>query len=126
MMSALFWFEIPVSDFERARKFYETVMNVNLPSGTTSIGNTIAQFPDRGGVGGALVYDVKREHLPGKNGTVVYLVVDGDYKQMLERVCSAGGELIADWGEGHGGYSALVSDTEGNHVGFFTPQQSHS
>lgn len=122
-MSAIFWFEIPVIDFKRARKFYETVMGVNLSAATTPMGNTIAQFPNRGGASGAIIYEVEQhKHRPGKQGTIVYLIVEGDYQEMLQRVRKAGGEVIADWGEGHGGYSALCADTEGNYIGFYTPQ----
>lgn len=46
------WFEIPVSDMERSKKFYETVFNVEI--GVQDFGGTlIGWFPDRGNVNGA-------------------------------------------------------------------------
>ena len=31
--NALSWFEIPVHDFDRARKFYSTIFNYEMPDG---------------------------------------------------------------------------------------------
>lgn len=32
--NALNWFEIPVENFDRAKKFYETIFNVQMPEST--------------------------------------------------------------------------------------------
>ncbi|HRV56048.1 MAG TPA: VOC family protein, partial [Mangrovimonas sp.] len=43
------WFEIPVSDMDRAQKFYETVFNVDIK--TVDFGGLLmGWFPDRGEV----------------------------------------------------------------------------
>jgi uncharacterized protein len=118
----LFWFEIPVSNFERARGFYQTVMGIEIPVETTPLGNTMGQFPDRGGVGGAITYEPGSTVTPCRDSVRVYLVTDVEHAEKLARVQQAGGQVVADYGYGHGGYSALIVDTEGNDVGLFTPE----
>lgn len=53
---ALTWFEIPVSDMDRARRFYGTIFDTDFESDEPAEGFPMAFFPvAEGGVGGALV-----------------------------------------------------------------------
>jgi len=52
--SAVTWFEIPIADFDRARRFYETILETTLPEAQFG-GARIAMFPSEGGgVGGCI------------------------------------------------------------------------
>ena len=116
--NALNWFEIPVKDFDRARLFYQTIFNYDMPDmkmGTARMGILLH---DRGtGVGGAIV--ASEWHEPAMAGTVVYLAADPDLSVVLGRVEKAGGTILVpktDIGEGLG-FFAMFKDVEGNRVG---------
>jgi predicted enzyme related to lactoylglutathione lyase len=127
-MSALHWFEIPVEDIQRAVKFYERMLGVEMRvlDLTEQLGSWIGMLPNRGGVGGALVQNSRHGYVPSQAGTLVYLVVDGDLAEALSRAESAGGQLLlpkTPLGEGEGGgFTAWIADTEGNRVGLFSAQ----
>jgi len=117
MPNALNWFEIPVNDFGRAKKFYETVLGTTIepkPMGPTTMGMLSS---DPNAVGGALVQG--GDSAPSENGTMVYLNGGDDLGPMLARVQLAGGRVVVpktDIGSGFGFYAQFI-DTEGNKVG---------
>ena len=117
MKNTINWFEIPVSDMDRALAFYGSLFDTKLElmSGMTDV--TMAMLPADGeGVGGALV---KHEQMkPSADGTLVYINGGDDLAPMLGRVEPAGGKVIMPKTSiGENGYMALVTDTEGNTVG---------
>ncbi len=72
--NALNWFEIPVLDFERAKKFYETIFNYQMPEnqmGPARMGFLLFDFPN-GKVGGAIVCNPEF-YTPQTNSVLVYL-----------------------------------------------------
>ena len=127
-MSAIHWFEIPVEDFERAKSFYETVMNIKVfvNDQRESMGSMLGVFPHQDGVGGCLVNNPQFGHAPSADGTVVYLKVMGDLNDTLARVPDAGGEVVlpktALGEEAGGGLVGWVRDSEGNKVGFYSEE----
>lgn len=123
-MSAIHWFEIPVTDINRAAKFYSSVLTaeVQIVDMTEQMGSMIGLLPNRDGVGGALVQNSQYGYIPAKTGTLVYLIVDGDLNQALERVQSSGGSILlpkTQMGES-GGFTGWIEDTEGNKVGLYS------
>jgi uncharacterized protein len=127
-MSAIHWFEIPVTDIQRAVKFYGTVMGVDIPvvDMSAEMGSMLGMLPERGGAGGALVQNPQYGYVPSKTGALVYLVVDGDLNEALGRVGAAGGTVALPktplgGGQG-GGYCAWIEDTEGNKVALYSQQ----
>ena len=119
-MSALNWFEIPVSDIDRAVKFYSTVLDAEIPliDMTAEMGSMLGMLPDRGGVGGALVQNQQYGYKPSMEGSLVYLSVDGDLDKAVNKVQGAGGQvLMPKTGLGENGFTAWIADTEGNKVG---------
>ena len=120
-MSALFWFEIPVNDIERAVAFYSAILDVEIPimDMTQQMGSMLGMFPANGGVGGVLVQNSQYGYEPSMTGTLVYLALgDSDLNIALGKVEGAGGKVLmpkADMGEN--GFSAWIADTEGNKVG---------
>jgi predicted enzyme related to lactoylglutathione lyase len=108
------WFELYVRDIKRAKAFYETL----LKQSGGSLENMWA-FPmnrDGSGATGALV---KMDGAPvGAGGTIVYFVCD-DCAQAAMRAKEAGGHIVKDkFSIGDYGNIALVSDPDGNVVGF--------
>jgi len=117
MSHPIHWFEIFVTDFERAVRFYQTVLNVDLRRENED-GRPMALFASavEQGVGGALVRQSGRE--PTSQGTLVYLDADGKLDACLDRVERAGGTVVQPKTDiGPPGFIALVRDTEGNIVG---------
>lgn len=117
MPHALNWFEIPVTDFPRARKFYEKVLGISIEPmamGPTTMG-MLSSEP--GAVGGALVHGEGAS--PSRAGTLVYLNGGDDLAPVLSRVSKAGGTVVVpktEIGSGSGFFAHFV-DTEGNRVG---------
>jgi uncharacterized protein len=102
--NAIGWFDIYVSEIERAVTFYESVLQKKLePIG------------DPTGAGGALV---KSSHgQPGMGGTMVYFNVE-DCSIEAARVTSAGGRVIRPkFSIGEFGWVSICQDTEGNLFG---------
>lgn len=112
---AINWFELPVTDLDRARRFYETVLGTRLKAETFG-GMPMAMFPAGGdAVGGALVLDARRT--PG-GGTIVYLNASGILDECAARIESAGGKVLLPKTDiGEPGHILLLLDTEGNQVG---------
>lgn len=111
------WFEISVNDMERARKFYESVLGLQL--GLNRVESTLmAWFPTtEGGAGcsGALLKSEGRT--PSHHGTMIYFSVP-DIEAVLARVESAGGRTLTPKTDiGEYGFYAYFEDSEGNRVG---------
>lgn len=125
-MSALHWFEIPVSDIERAKKFYDAVLDTHIPvmDMTAQMGSMLGMLPNRDGIGGALVQNTQHGYTPSQQGTMVYLVVESDLNDSLGKVEGAGGQVIlpkTPMGESQdAGFTAWIIDTEGNKIGLFS------
>lgn len=115
--NALNWFEIPVVDLDRAKRFYSTVLQAELREWTMD-GMKQALLPYKeGGVGGALA---QAEHLtPSPQGTVVYLDAGADLDGALARAQEAGGKIVLGKTRISEdiGWIAFVLDTEGNRIG---------
>jgi predicted enzyme related to lactoylglutathione lyase len=113
------WFEIYVQDLDRAKKFYETVLQGRLERLETPVGDIeMWAFPmaaDASGAGGALV---KMAGVPsGGNSTLVYFVCD-DCAVEAGRVEASGGKVDRPkMSIGPYGHIALAVDTEGNMFG---------
>lgn len=115
--NAVNWFELYSSDFNRAVRFYETILQTKLQScGEAAL--KMAMFPfDMGkGIGGAITQMDGCK--PGAGGTIVYLNVEGDLDGVLSRVSAAGGSVIKPrTGIGEHGFIGIIKDSEGNVVG---------
>ena len=112
------WFEIPVLDMERAKKFYETVFQIQISIHDLG-GFVMGWFPDNGDKPGASGSLVKHEmYEPSdSHGPLIYFT-SPDINNELSRVEEAGGNVMQDKteiGGGHG-FMALIRDTEGNRI----------
>ena len=117
MTNAINWFEIPVTDFARAKKFYETILGVEImemPFPNGKYGMLPADMQN-GGVGGGLMQS--EGFNPAMDGTVVYLDGGEDLSVSLSKVEAAGGKIvIPKTSIGQNGFMAHFVDTEGNKV----------
>lgn len=126
MTNAINWFEIPVTDMQRARAFYNELLQIELKDSPMEMeGMEMAMFPmgdDDQGVGGALV--AGEQYQPKEGGTLVYLNVDDDIDGPLARLASAGGKVVMPKFQVSPeiGHIAIIRDSEGNHVGLHTPK----
>ncbi|HUL00939.1 MAG TPA: VOC family protein [Nitrospirota bacterium] len=111
------WFEIYVQNVERAKKFYESVFQLNLER-LSSPGMEMWSFPmdlNLWGAGGALV---KMDGVPsGGNSTLVYFSCE-DCSIEESRVEKSGGRIQQKkMSIGQYGFISLVFDTEDNMFG---------
>lgn len=111
------WFEIPVSDMDRAKKFYETVFKVDI--NVVDFGGILmGWFPDRGQAYGAQGTLIKQDtYIPSQEGTLVYFISE-DVQNELDRIEEAGGKIYQPKTEisPEHGFMGVFIDTEGNRV----------
>ena len=118
MAHAINWFEIPVKNFETAKKFYEAILDAEMQV-MDAMGMKSAFFPadlEKGSIGGCIIEGEGYE--PSQNGSVVYLNGGEDLSVVLSKVEAAGGKiLLPKTGIGPNGFMAYFEDSEGNKVG---------
>src|SRR5581483_4970582 len=120
-MNHVGWFEIYCRDTARAKAFYEAVLGVTLaklPASGDSL-DDYWTFPMNQGAGGASGALASMEGAPvGAGGTIVYFVCN-DCAEQARRAKEAGGQIVKEkFSIGDYGNIALVSDLDGNIVGF--------
>jgi predicted enzyme related to lactoylglutathione lyase len=113
------WFEIPVSDMDRAIDFYQKVFDCMLDK--QDLGDfQMASFPlekSKGGAGGSLVFHKDFYKTSNLAGTLIYFSSQ-DCEVELNRVKEAGGEvqipkrMIAP----DIGFMGVFQDSEGNRI----------
>ncbi|WP_108125746.1 VOC family protein [Saccharospirillum mangrovi] len=109
------WFEIPVSDMNRARAFYEAVLEVSLQPLDLGENFKMALFPASDHRAGALMQANSYE--PSYQGPLIYLGVD-DIDATLDRAAQHGGKVInAKMSIGERGFVGHFEDCEGNRIG---------
>ena len=116
--NALNWFEIAVSDLTRAKKFYETVFDIEMKLidfQNIKMANFVAD-DNMGKVSGALVQS--EMHQPGMDGALIYLNGNPDLDIPLSKIERAGGKILMTKTliNENVGYMAIFVDTEGNRV----------
>jgi predicted enzyme related to lactoylglutathione lyase len=118
--NAIGWFDIFVSDMDRAVFFYQSVFNKTLenigdPTDSRVIMKSFPTDMASYGAGGALV---KKEGVhPVAGGTIVYFGVE-DCAVEESRVIAAGGEVVKPkMSIGEFGWVSVCRDTEGNLFG---------
>lgn len=110
------WFEIPVTDLDRAVKFYEKVFDVKLSIEEMG-GTKMAMFPfteDAPGAAGALVKG--ESYAPSPAGAVIYFSVES-IEEILRRINANGGKTyLPKTSIGTYGFIAKFEDPEGNRL----------
>ena len=110
------YFEIPVTDMERAIKFYKAVFSFQFEKEVID-NNEMALFPfsDEGkGISGALA---KGEiYKPTRNGVVIYFKTKDIQKTLEVAVANGGKILYPKTSNGDLGFVAEFEDSEGNRI----------
>ena len=114
------WFEVPVTNMDRAIAFYEKVFELKLerhPMGELDM----AWFPwsEEGAASPGSLIHYKDAYKPSADGVLVYFTAhSGDLANELSRIEAAGGQVLqgkTQISEDHG-FMALFIDSEGNRV----------
>lgn len=125
--NVLTWFEIPVTDIDRAQKFYETILDIKMVKRIDGDDEAVF-FPfdpnviqaTSGRVTGVLSKSDRNE--PSSNGTVVYINASPNIQIVLDKVEKAGGKVISPKIQIPPGFIAIIIDSEGNKVGLHAEQ----
>ncbi len=111
------WFEIPVTDLERACAFYEHIFSTKLhihQMGEDAMGWFPMNEDDCGSHGSLIKCE---EYKPCHKGVKIYFSTP-DIEAVLVKVGEKDGEVITEkTAIGEHGFYALIEDTEGNHIG---------
>lgn len=117
MKNAISWFEIPVTNYERAKKFYTTLLDIEIKDMPMPEGQ-YGMFPydnDNNGVGGGLVE--MEGPKPTTDGVTIYLNGGDDLSVPLAKTEAAGGKIMMPKTSiGENGFMAQIIDSEGNRI----------
>ncbi|WP_246043145.1 VOC family protein [Fodinibius saliphilus] len=118
MKNAVAWFEIPVNNLDRAKRFYEGILDIELIDMDLGDEFKMSMFPVvPGGVSGAICKH-KEYYKPSKEGTLVYLNAEPNLQSVLDRVINFGGKVLQEKTpiSDEYGFMAILQDTEGNRI----------
>nr|WP_321412320.1 VOC family protein [uncultured Allomuricauda sp.] len=119
------WFEIPVENMERAKKFYEAVFRVEI-SLQDFEGTKMGWFPaDHGkpGASGSLIQN-KDWYKPSKSDGALIYFNSLDVQKELDRIEPNGGEILQRKTQISPdiGFMAVFLDSEGNRIALHSRQ----
>ena len=120
----LCWTDIPVTNLDRAIKFYSAVLGKEvkklseggseyglLPHEEQNASGCLCVRSDSGGV----------DNTPSANGPLIYLLVEGRLDEAVEAARQNGGKVLrARQQIGEHGFRAVVIDSEGNRIALHT------
>lgn len=116
--NAISWFEIPVADLERAKKFYETIFDVEMMK--MEVGKDVLYAfpyePAAGKISGAIIEDANA--ISKMDGVTLYLNANPSIEAVINRIKAAGGKVLMPKTEisPEIGYMSFFNDTEGNRL----------
>ncbi|GGX75846.1 VOC family protein [Saccharospirillum salsuginis] len=116
------WFEIPVTDMDRAIAFYEAVFETELKR--QEMGPlTMAWLPsEQGQYGASGTLMLAESYVPSHQGSMVYLNTD-DIDATLGRAEAQGGKILnPKMSIGEFGFVGHFEDSEGNRIGLHNTQ----
>lgn len=120
MKNLVAFFEIPAENFERAVKFYESVLGVQMSAVCDCDSEKMAFFPETNDLSGAISFS--KDFLPSKDGVLIHLQVE-DIEKTMAAIEKNGGKITKPKTkiEAEGwGYFALFIDSEGNRLGLYS------
>lgn len=116
MNNVITWFELPVNDFDRAKKFYENVLEISLTAMEIE-GFKSLTFPfDGSNVSGSLIQNQNSE--PNQSA-ILYFNAGQKLSPALERVKANNGKIVMETMPIKSGFIAHVLDSEGNKIPLF-------
>lgn len=120
MKSFISIFEIPATEFSRAVKFYQSILDIKIEE-IDMQGTQMGLFPSDGQVSGVII---KGEgYKPSTDGVVIYLNGGDNLQFILDKVEINGGKIIVPKTliDEENGSFAMFIDTEGNRIGLHSP-----
>ena len=116
------WFEIPTTDINRAKTFYEGILGLEL-SLQDMDGIKMAWFPMHENAPGATGSLIQQDsYTPSYAGSLVYFSVE-DIQAVLQKVEAQGGKILnPKMSIGEYGFVAHFEDSEGNRVALHSNQ----
>lgn len=116
------YFEIPVTDMDRAIQFYQSVFQFEFHKEIIDE-NEMALFPfsdEQKGISGALAKgDI---YIPTKNGVLLYFSTD-NIENTLQLATSNGGQILYPITDNGIGLVAEFEDMEGNRIALFQEKE---
>jgi predicted enzyme related to lactoylglutathione lyase len=116
----LCWTDIPVTNLDRAIKFYSAVLGnqvSKMSEGGFEYGLLPHEEQNASGclcVGGDSVGD---KNQPSQNGPLIYLSVEGRLGEAVQAVKSNAGKVLREQQQiGPHGFRAIIVDSEGNRI----------
>ncbi|NND51314.1 MAG: VOC family protein [Flavobacteriaceae bacterium] len=118
------WFEVPVTNMDRAKAFYNAVFNIDIQVQDFG-GVQMGWFPyaeGKGGASGSLIQNAAYEPSETK-GVLVYFSSE-DLNNEMGRVEAAGGKVVKPKTQisPEVGYMGIFIDTEGNRMALHSRQ----
>ena len=121
MSHRVVWVDIPVSDLDRAIRFYSAVIGEQVTK-EGGPGFAFGLLPHSGGEVGGCLYLPETDNTPSKVGPLIYLNAEGRLKQAIEAVEVSGGHMLQPIHEiGPHGFCAIILDSEGNRIAVHAP-----
>ncbi|GLO70646.1 hypothetical protein MACH17_21630 [Phaeobacter inhibens] len=114
----LVWGELPVTDMDRARAFYETATGAELEL-VTDGPNPMLLFRPKDRANGVALSIYPGTPAPDGVGPTLHLAAEGTLADVMTRVTSAGGEVISEPVPLPRGQFFYAKDPDGNSVGFY-------
>ena len=118
--NTLCWTDIPVTNLDRATKFYSAVLGKKVNKMSEG-GFEYALLPhEEQNASGCLCVSgdsVGTENKPSQNGPLIYLSVEGRLDDAVKIAKSNGGKVLEEKTQiGPHGFRAVIVDSEGNRI----------
>ncbi len=114
MANQVNWFDIPVTNLDRAITFYSRVLNTQITKDTSATPVGVLAH-NNGEVSGCL--HESHDNKPSGCGPLLYFNVNGRLDDAVMTAVLSGGKIIkAKHPIGQWGYRAIIQDTEGNRI----------
>jgi predicted enzyme related to lactoylglutathione lyase len=116
-INPVYWFELPATDLDRAKDFYECVFGYEMKR-QSNAGYEMLWFPSKENSPGATGAIMKgMGYKPSLDGATVYMSTD-KMDEILEKIANKNGKIhVPKKDIGEYGYIAIFEDSEGNRVG---------
>ncbi len=113
------WIEIPVSDLDRAEKFYTDFFSFKCDRQPEKDGYTMSWFPmDMKGYGSAATLMHGKGYAPSHEGPILYFTApEGRVDKALEKAKKMNIKILLPKTDiGEHGFMAYIEDSEGNRI----------
>ena len=116
MSHRIVWVDLPVTDLDRAIRFYSAVLGMTVTK-EAGPGFTFGLLPHGEGEVGGCLFVPGPDDAPSKTGPLVYLNAEGRLPQAVAAVAALGGQVLQPIHPiGPHGFRAVGLDSEGNRL----------